>query len=206
MVSSVNMSGSIGLARRVGIGYTTHSLQNFDLKLGKLAAGEALNFNNVLSVIGLAIGIVGVALSVFSYQKMRTAREAEKDIERKFMHYSATQEFEKLAVEATAIMDKVARREWGPATEQAHGISSALAQARGARMRLLEPLEKDKLDGAGIDLQHFMASLPLPGQNVEVPVEQIQVMLSQCVTLANIASELAGRLRVESIVRPEEKK
>jgi hypothetical protein len=172
----------------------------------RTSAGEPLSFENFLSVLGLFIGIAGVALSVASYQKMKTAREAEKEIERKFMYYMAAQEFEKIAAEAVAIMGRVTRREWKLATEQAHNIGSAFGQVRGARTRLLVPLEKDKLDGAGIDLQRFIASLPVATDNVEVPVQQMQTMISQCQTLVDIASELAGRLGVDSILRPKEKK
>jgi hypothetical protein len=165
-----------------------------------------LNFDHILSVLGLVVGIAGGALSVFSYQRMKTAQDAEKEIERKFMHYMAAQEFEELGAQAIAIMDKVARREWGTCRDLAHKISFAFGQSRGARTRLLVPLEKDKLDGAGVELQSFMASLPVVVENPEVPVEGIQVMLSQCQALVNIASELTGRFRVESILRPEEKK
>lgn len=160
----------------------------------------------ILGIAGLVVGIIGIGLSILSYQKMKTAEEAEKEIERKFMYYMAAQEFNELAFAAVAIVGKLRRREWEDVADLAHKIGSDFGQARGARSRLLVPLERDKLDGAGIGLQNFIASLPVGANPADVPIEQMQTMISQCQMLVDIASELAGRLRVEFILRPEEKK
>ena len=158
-----------------------------------------------LGMAGFIVGVMGVGLSILSYMKMQTARQAEKEIERKFMHYMAAQEFDELALAAVVIVGKLRRREWEDVADLAHKVGSSFGQARGARSRLLAPLERDKLDGAGIGLQRFIASLPVGANPADVPIEQMQTMISQCQMLVGIASELAGRLRVESILRPEEK-
>jgi len=160
----------------------------------------------ILGIAGLVVGIIGVGLSFLSYQRMKTARRAEKEIERKFMHYMAAQEFGELALAAVQIAGKLRRREWNDVADLAHKVGSSFGQARGARSRLLVPLERDKLDGAGIGLQKFIASLPIGANPADIPIEQMQTMISQCQMLVDIASELEGRLRVESILRPEEKK
>jgi hypothetical protein len=160
----------------------------------------------MLSILSFAFGVIGVALSVASYYKMKSAQLAEREIERKFMHYMAAQEFESLAVQAIDIMGKVARREWSACGEPARKISLAFGNARGARTRLLESLERDKLNGAGLELGRFLTSLSIIDENAVVSVEQIQEMISQCQVLVNIASELTGRLGVESILQAEEKK
>jgi hypothetical protein len=166
----------------------------------------ALSFDQYLGIAGLIVGIIGVAIAVRSDQKMKTAREAEKQIERKFVHYMAAQEFEKLAMEAVTIVGKIRGREWGLVAEMADSIGPSLGQVRGARTRLLQPLERDKLDGAAISIQQFTESLPLGGGEAEVSAERVQTMISQCRALVDVASELAGRLRVESMQQPEEKK
>jgi len=160
----------------------------------------------ILGIAGLVVGVIGIGLSILSYVKMETAREAEKELERKFMHYMAAQEFGELAIAAVAIVGKLRRREWEDVADLAHKVGSSFGQARGARSRLLVPLERDKLDGAGIGLQKLIASLPVGANPADIPIEQMQMMISQCQMLVETASELAGRLRVESILRPEEKK
>lgn len=161
---------------------------------------------DLVGITGLLVGIAGTGLSVFSYQQMKTAREAEKEIERKFLQYMAAQEFEKLAEAAVALAGKVVHKDWHGSRELAHETSLALAQVRGARARLLVAVEKDKLDGAAIGLSQFIESLPVVPEDAQVPEGKMQIMISKCQTLVEIASELSGRLSVESILRPEEKK
>lgn len=165
-----------------------------------------LTFDQYLGIAGLLAGIVGVGYAVKLDQKLKNAQEAEKQIERKFIHYLAAQEFEKLAVEAVAIMGKVRSREWAFVPGLADNIGPALGQVRGARNRLLQSLEKDRLDVASTNIQQFIDSLPLAGREAELTEDQIQTMLSRCRPLIDVASEIAGRLRVESIQQSEDKK
>lgn len=165
-----------------------------------------LTFDQYLGIAGLVVGIVGVALAVRLEQKSRTAQEAERRIERKFMHYMAAQEFEKLAMEAVGIMGKIRVRDWGLVPQLADKIGPALGQVRGARNRLLQPLERDRLDAAALNIQQFIDSLPLSGQEGSLTEPQIQTMVNQCRPLADVASEVAERLGVESIEQTEERK
>ena len=151
-------------------------------------------------------GIVGVAYAVKLDQKLKTTQEAEKQIETKFMHYMAAQEFEELAAKAATIMGNIRRREWALVPGLADDIGPSLGQTRGARNRLLLSLEKDRLDVAASNIQTFIDSLPLAGGEAELTGDQIQAMLSRCRPLVDIASEIAGRLRVQSIQQAEDKK
>ena len=58
---------------------------------------------------------------------------------------------------------------------------------------------------AATNIQAFIESLPLAGGEAELTEEQIQVMLSRCRALVDVASEITGRLRVESIEQSEDK-
>jgi len=164
-----------------------------------------LTFDQSLGLAGLVAGIIGVGYGMKLDQKFRTAQEAEKQIEKKFMHYMAAQEFEELANKAAGIMGNIRRREWALVTELADDIGPSLGQVRGARNRLLESLEKDKLDVAAANVQAFIDSLPLAGREAELTEEQIQIMLPRCRQLVDVTSEIAGRLRVESIQQSEDK-
>jgi len=173
-------------------------------------ARVTLTSDQYLGIAGLAAGIIGVAVGV-AYgvkldQKLRTAQEAEKQSERKFMHYMAAQEFEELAIKAAGIMGNIRRSEWALVPGLADKIGPSLGQVRGARNRLLESLEKDRLDVAAANVQAFIDSLPLGGHEAELTAEQIQTMLSRCRALVDVASEIAGRLRVESIQQSEDRK
>ncbi|MGB0034528.1 MAG: hypothetical protein WBP79_03540 [Candidatus Acidiferrales bacterium] len=137
---------------------------------------------------------------------MRTAREAEKQIEKKFMHYMAAQDFDELAIKAVGIMGKIRGSEWALVPGLADKIGPSLGQVRGAHNRLLQSLEKDRLDVAATNVQAFIDSLPLGGHEGELTGDQIQTMLSRCRPLVDVASEIAGRLRVESMQQSEDKK
>jgi hypothetical protein len=163
-----------------------------------------LTFDHVLAVAGLVVGVIGLFVGVRSDRKMKAAQEAKREIESKFMNYLAAQEFQKLALETVSIMSKIRSREWDLVEKLAHSIAPALGQARGARSRLLGQLEKDKLDGAAVDIQRFLDSLPLSNRDVVVSDDQIQRMLYRCRSLVDVASEIAGRLGVESMQLPRE--
>jgi hypothetical protein len=172
-----------------------------------------LTFDQYLGIAGLVVGFVGVLFGIIAVvyavkldQKLKTAQEAERQIERKFMHYMAAQEFEELAEQASEIMGNIRRREWAMATDSADKIGPSLGQVRGGRNRLLLPLEKDRLDVAATNVQRFIDSLPLAGGEAGLTEEQIQAMVLLCRPLVDIASEIAGRFRVESIQQSEEKK
>jgi hypothetical protein len=158
-----------------------------------------LTFDQYLGIAGLAAGIAGVAYGVRLDQKLKSAQEAEKQIESKFMHYMAAQEFEDLAAKAAGIMGIIRKREWAMVPGLADDIWPSLGQARGARNRLLQSLEKDRLDVAATSFQGFIDSLPLAGGEAGLTEDEIQTMLLRCRPLVDITSEIAGRLRVESI-------
>jgi hypothetical protein len=151
-------------------------------------------------------GIVGVAYAVKLDQKLRTAREAERQIEKKFMQYMAADEFEELAIKTSGIMVDIRKLEWALVPGLAYEIGPSLGQVRGARNRLLQSLEKDRLDVAATNVQAFIDSLPLAGSEAELTEDQIQTMLLRCRPLVDVASEIAGRLRVESMQQSEDKK
>lgn len=165
-----------------------------------------LTFDQYLGIAGLVAGIIGVGYALKLDQKLKTAKDAERQIEKKFMLYMAAQEFEQLALQATGVMGNIRRREWALVPELVDDIGPSLGQVRGGRNRLLQALEKDRLDVAATNVQAFIDSLPLVGREVELSEEQIQTMLSRCRPLVDVASEIAGRLRVESIQQSEDKK
>jgi hypothetical protein len=169
-----------------------------------------LTFDQFLGIAGLVVGVVGVGVGV-GYgvrleQRLKTAKEAEKQIEKKFMHYMAAQEFDKLAEQTSGIMGNIRGRQWALVTELADKIGLSLGLVRGGRNRLLQSLEKDRLDVAATNFQAFIDSLPLVGREAELTEDQIQLMVPRCRQLVDVTSEIAGRLRVESIQQSEDEK
>jgi hypothetical protein len=167
-----------------------------------------LTFDQYLGIAGLVTGVVGAAVGV-AYgvkldQKLKTAREAEKQIEKKFMLYIAADEFRGLAIKTAGIMGNIRRLEWASVPELAYDIGPSLGQVRGAHNPLLKSLEKDRLDVAATNVQAFIDSLPLEGSEAELTEDQIQMMLVRCRPLLDVTSEIAGRLRVESMQQPED--
>ena len=157
----------------------------------------SLTFDNWMGILGLLVGVGGIYVGVRSDQKMKTALEAKRQVEQKFMRYMAAQEFRKLASDGIAIRRALRNSEWDSVADLAGKAGPTLLEARGARSRLLLPLERDSLDAVVTDIQVFNALLPMPGENISN--ERVQEMMLRCQGLVDTASELAGRLGVESI-------
>ncbi len=161
-------------------------------------------FDHFIGVLGLLVGIIGIFLAFRSDRKLRTAEQARKRVERKFKQYMAAQEFQKLATDGLGLMQEVTAGAWHSATAIANRIGADLLKTRGGHAPLLTTLERDKLDVAVAEFQQFILSLPV-GQP-QLTAQQTQAMISPCLTLAHTASELGGRLGVESMSESEEEK
>lgn len=161
--------------------------------------------DHLTGVLGLLVGIIGIILAVRSDRKLKTTEQARRRVERKFKQYMAAQEFQKLTTDGLGLMQEVTAGSWQSATAIANRIGADLLKARGGHAPLLTTLERDKLDVAVAEFQQFIVSLPQGGQPPPTAA-QTQAMISRCLTLAHTASELGGRLGVESMSEPEEEK
>lgn len=155
-------------------------------------------------VLGLLIGTIGIILAVRSDRKFQATEQARKRVERKFKQYMAAQEFQKLAADGLGVMHEVTTGAWPSVTAIANRIGADLLRTRGGHTPLLTMLERDKLDVAVAEFQQFILSLPV-GQS-QLTAQQTQAMISRCLTLAHTASELSGRLGVESMSESGEEK
>lgn len=157
----------------------------------------------LVGLLGVIVGLVGVVLAVQSNRKLKTAEQAKARVERKFNEYMGAQEFKKLAIDGLLLIQDTRSANWPSVAVTAGRVSLDLLQARGARSRLLSSLERDKLDAAVTAMQSFNLSLPLAA-GPPITNDQIQTMILQCQQLADLASELAGRLSVKSMSQSEE--
>ena len=164
-----------------------------------------MTFDHFIGVLGLLVGIIGIILAVRSDRKLKSAEQAKKRVERKFEQYMAARQFDKVATDGLALMQQIRTAGWQSASAAANTIGTDLLKARGAYARLLTGLEQDKLDVAVAEFQQFIISLPQAGQP-QPTSQQIQTMVSQCLVLVLTASELGGRLGVESMSESEEQK
>jgi len=163
-------------------------------------------FGHILEVLGL---VLTGGFAIRAELRLKTVREAKREVERRFALYMASQEFENLVAELQNVHSKVRALDWDSAHGAAIKVVNALGRARAPRVRLqklLKPLERDNLDAAMNGVEQFIRALPLPNQLIQVPDADVQAMLSRCCRLAAVASEVGVRLRVESMVQPEDKK
>jgi hypothetical protein len=160
----------------------------------------------IIGIVGVVIGVIGVIIAFKSDQKMKTARQAQKAVEKKLLHHMATRAFDNLAIDAIAVTTKIRERDWIVVAELGDNLGRRVGETRGAWHQLLEPLEKDMLDSAAASIQQFFNSIPIGNQvgNLQEPEENLQLMLARCRSLVNVASEIAGRLGVQSIQQHEE--
>lgn len=160
-------------------------------------------FYHVIGVVELLFGLTGIFLAVRSDRKLKTAEQARNRVERKFKQYMAAQEFEKLATGGLTLIQEVRTANWQSGITAGSRIGADLLKTRGAYAPLLTHLERDKLDVAAAEFERFILSLPQAGQP-QPTAAQTQAMILQCFTLAQTASELGGRLGVESMSESEE--
>lgn len=158
----------------------------------------------IVGVIGLVVGGIGAFFAVHSDRKMRTAQQAQRRVERKLFRHMATRSLESLRSNTITVMGKIRRREWGDVAETAESLGQLVVEARGAWSHLLEPLEKDKMDAAAMDIRQFIDSVPAAAPESQPTEQDVQLMLARCRRLAEIASEVVGRLSVELMQQAED--
>ena len=158
----------------------------------------------IVGIVGLIFGAVGTYFAVRSDRKMKTAQHAQHQVEQRLLRHMATRSLEGLTKNTLTIMGKIKRREWSDVAESAESLGQLVVEVRGAWGPLLESLEKDKLDGAAINIQQFIDSIPTAEPEAQPAERDVQLMLVRCRRLAEIASEVAGRLSVELMQRPED--
>jgi hypothetical protein len=158
----------------------------------------------IVGLVGLIVGAVGTLFAVRSDSKMKTAQQAQRQVEKKLLRHMATRSLEGLAQSTLAVMGKIRRHEWGDVAESAENLGQRLVEVRGAWTRVLDPLEKDKLDAAAMNIQQFIDSAPMAAPEAPPLEHDVQLMLVRCRRLAEISSEVAGRLSVELMQQPED--
>jgi hypothetical protein len=158
----------------------------------------------VVGILGLLAGIVGVWLAVRSDRKLKTAQQARRRVEKKLLRHMAVRNLENLTDNTLIIMAKIKSREWAGVAETAENLGQRVVEVRAGWSQLLEPLEKDKLDAAALNIQQFIDSAPTATPQAQPSEDDVQLMLVRCRRLAEIASEVAGRLGVELMQEPED--
>jgi hypothetical protein len=158
----------------------------------------------IVGILGLIVGGVGIRLAVRSDRKLKTAQQARRRVERKLLRHMAVRNLENLKESTLVIMGKIKQREWDAVAEAAENLGQRVVEVRAAWSQLFEPLEKDKLDAAALNIQQFIDSAPTAVPELQPSEDDLQLMLMRCRRLAEIASEVAGRLGVELMQGPED--
>lgn len=147
----------------------------------------------VLNVLGLLAGIIGVALAIRSNMKLRTAREAEKEVRADLMCQVASEHFSNIALHADTIQEHIRARDWEQTTRVARNIRGLLAQGAGSWGSIVEDTEKDQLVVATANAREILAKIPMDGRNIEERGLTELILLSDFI--AQVTGETAGRLK-----------
>jgi hypothetical protein len=153
--------------------------------------------DRLIGILGLIVGIVGIWLAFRSDRKMKTAQEARRRVEKKLLRHMVVRNLDSLKHSTLVTMGKIKEREWADVAESAENLGQQVVEVRAAWIQLLEPLERDKLDAAALNIQQFIDSAPTATPQTQPSEDDVQLMLVRCRRLAEIASEVAGRLGVE---------
>ena len=113
----------------------------------------------IVGIVGLVVGAVGTYFAVRSDRTMKSAQHAQHRVEQRLLRHIA-RSLEGLTKNTLTIMGKIKRREWNDVAESAESLGQLVVEVRGAWGHLFESLEKDKLDGAAMNIQQFIDSIP----------------------------------------------
>lgn len=158
----------------------------------------------VVGVLGLIAAGVGIWLAVRSDRKMKTAQEARRRVKDKLLRHMAVRSLENLVETSLVILEKIKSREWADVAESAEKLGQRVVEVRAGWNQLFQPLEKDKLEAAALNIQQFIDSAPPANPAAQPSEEEVKVMLVRCRRMAEISSEVAGRLGVELMQEPED--
>ena len=158
----------------------------------------------VVGVIGIIIGSVGTFFAVRSDRKMKTAQQAQRRVEEKLLRHMAARNLETMRLDTLSMMGRIKTREWEVVAESSESLGQLVAEILGAWGQLLQPLERDKLDAAVMNIRQFIDSSPTAEPKSQPTEQDVQSMLLPCRRLAEITSEVIGRLNVELMQRTED--
>ncbi len=176
---------------------------------GRMFAGEAMLtsyefWGFVVNILGLLVGIGGVALAIRSHLKLRSARQAVRVTEEKLLHYMASEQFRDMSRDAADLQALLRSRDWLSAAKLASDLQLSLGGGLGGWDHLLSGPERDKIEVARTQVNELVESLPLGAAAEPITDDAIRNMIAQCRFVMDIASEVAGRFSVKYLREPGE--
>jgi hypothetical protein len=148
-----------------------------------------------IDVTSLIVGVAGLGVGVWSIRKVRNARDAEGFARNKLLRRIAADEFRELSATAVNLAGAIGKKDWTDSGRIAIGLIGALAQAKGAwGKRQTDPNDQDQLEATTERIKSISRAIGA-AQGGQPDEKQMNFMLSRCVSVIEVVSEIAGKLK-----------
>ena len=152
-----------------------------------------LDWRDFLTIIGLIIGVAGIAIAIQQTRKADSASIAVKKIRMTLFRQKAAQHFGALEPKAILLSGAIRARKWDDGAELATSVGAMLVNAAGYCSPLMNEDDKANLELAANGLKYIIENLPVGDSTI--PANIFQELTKQSVSMLFAIERLAGRMK-----------
>jgi hypothetical protein len=153
----------------------------------------SLGVSEIIGLVGLVFGLVGVGFAIQQNRKAKSADIAVAEFRSKLFKQRVAQQFSDIAPKAVALAGQIRAKDWPGCAELATTAGAGLSNATGFCARLITEDERESLELAASSLEYILEALPVDGQQLEAGV--VQEMTRKCMIIVYTLEKVAGRLK-----------
>jgi hypothetical protein len=164
---------------------------------------------NVVTVIGLTLGIAGVLvgvlgwlasvrgvrLSVEASAREKTAQQAATAARQELLLQRAAEDFRAIVEDVEHLTGAVTSTDWANAKQLLLPLKRKLSEANGSFQKLLKGIDMDKLDVAIRAVKILVTTVQNLPAGQAVAAESVSAMIAECDRIADLVDEIYGRLK-----------
>src|SRR5271167_219432 len=153
--------------------------------------GVTVGWRDLLTLVGIAIGVIGIIIAVQQNRKAETATEAVRKIKQTLFRQKAAQHFGSVEPKAFLLSGAIRARKWDDAADLATQVGAMLINAAGYCSPLMNEDDKANLDLAANALKYLLESIPVDSN--PMPAEAFREMTKHSIAILFAIERLAGR-------------
>jgi len=154
-----------------------------------------LTFCDLLAILGVIVGLVGIGIAIWQYQKAKDADEAVADYKKRLFRQQSALRFSEIAPKGVLLAGRIRIKDWQVCAELSTTIGAALANASGFCADLIMEEERSSLGLATDALEHILGNLPVDPNQAGPDGAAIQEMTKKCMLIVYGVERIAGRLK-----------
>jgi hypothetical protein len=146
-----------------------------------------------VAIAGVLIGVAGLVIAWFQFQKAESAGQAVRQIRTTLFRQKAAQHFTTLEPKAILLSNAVRGRRWDEASDLSTVVGAMLVNAAGYCSPLMSTDDNASLELAATGLRYLSENLPIDNNAVDPAI--FLLMRTHCVTILFNIERIAGRMR-----------